>query len=128
MVDVTHTHNSILQSIYHIYPLELRTFVLKQSLLLNRWVEEGHISLRTSKKFLPENAKVTGEMEKFIEMEHLSYVKGQMLMSAICNQLDIESLPMPDLCSLAERYCTELQLPGKQSSGLFKTCPDSTLF
>lgn len=81
-------------------------------MIVNRWVEEGHISLGTVKKFLPENIKVSGEMEKCMALEHLSYPKCQSLMLVMCNELDIDSLPTPNLCGLAERYCTELQLPG----------------
>lgn len=85
-------------------------------MIVNRWVEEGHISLGTVKKFLPENIKVSGEMEKCMALEHLSYPKCQSLMLVMCNELDIDSLPTPNLCGLAERYCTELQLPGVLSS------------
>uniref|UniRef100_A0A1B6FI01 TATA box-binding protein-associated factor RNA polymerase I subunit B n=1 Tax=Cuerna arida TaxID=1464854 RepID=A0A1B6FI01_9HEMI len=76
-----------------------------------RWVEEGHISLKTSRIFLPDGITVDGNVQRMIELDHLSYIKCQNLINGICNELDIDELPPPRLSGLADRYCLELQLP-----------------
>uniref|UniRef100_A0A1B6MFL8 TATA box-binding protein-associated factor RNA polymerase I subunit B n=1 Tax=Graphocephala atropunctata TaxID=36148 RepID=A0A1B6MFL8_9HEMI len=78
-----------------------------------RWVEEGHISLKTSRVFLPDNATLDGYTQRMIEVDRLSYMKCQNLIAGMCNELDIGELPPPRLSELAERYCLELQLPGE---------------
>uniref|UniRef100_A0A1B6IRK4 TATA box-binding protein-associated factor RNA polymerase I subunit B n=1 Tax=Homalodisca liturata TaxID=320908 RepID=A0A1B6IRK4_9HEMI len=76
-----------------------------------RWVEEGHISLKTSRVFLPGDITVDGNVQRMIELDHLSYIKCQNLITGICNELEIHELPPPRLRELADRYCLELQLP-----------------
>ncbi|XP_054285332.1 TATA box-binding protein-associated factor RNA polymerase I subunit B isoform X2 [Macrosteles quadrilineatus] len=78
-----------------------------------KWVEEGHISLRTASKFLPASVKLDTQLHRMLDVHHMSYVKCRQLMSALCYELDVVDLPQPNVARLTERYCLELQLPGE---------------
>lgn len=65
-------------------------------------------------KFIPEHVKIPMETHRVLDPNAISHSGQQTMVMNLCAALDISELPTPNLCSLAERYCQELQLPGKE--------------
>ncbi|XP_054285333.1 TATA box-binding protein-associated factor RNA polymerase I subunit B isoform X3 [Macrosteles quadrilineatus] len=112
--EITSLRNVTLAKLVAIINIAL--IINKDDILLSdflRWVEEGHISLRTASKFLPASVKLDTQLHRMLDVHHMSYVKCRQLMSALCYELDVVDLPQPNVARLTERYCLELQLPGE---------------
>lgn len=76
-----------------------------------RWVADGHLSVLNCKVFLPKEAIVRGGLKRILEVKSWSSSGQKTCMSQVCSLLGISNIPVPDLTSLAMRYCKELQLP-----------------
>lgn len=77
-----------------------------------RWIAEGHLSVHNCQVFLPKEAIVKGELKCIMQVAKVWSSFGQKShMTHLCSLLAIHDIPVPNLCSLAVRYCTELQLP-----------------
>lgn len=78
-----------------------------------RWIAEGHLSVLNRKVFLPKEAIVKGELKRIFDVKAWSSQGQKTCLLQLCKLLGISSIPVPNLITLATRFCKELQLPGE---------------
>lgn len=78
--------------------------------IFSRWGMEGKFSVNRPEVFLQDKCKAPN-ITPFVTN---TYHGIQNEIGFTASFLEINSIPTPDLYSLVERYCFELQLPGKR--------------
>uniref|UniRef100_A0A1B6BXL7 TATA box-binding protein-associated factor RNA polymerase I subunit B n=1 Tax=Clastoptera arizonana TaxID=38151 RepID=A0A1B6BXL7_9HEMI len=76
-----------------------------------RWISEGHLSVNKCIHFIPKDVKIPEETYRVLDPNSITHSGQQITLMNLCAALDIVDFPIPDMPSLAKRYCVELQLP-----------------